>query len=39
MDGEKIIDALLNKEPIYYTSNNIDEIIKEKELVESKWNY
>mgnify|MGYP007102040928 CR=1 FL=1 len=36
MDFEKIVDAILNKEPVFYVSNNIDEIRKEKEIIKSK---
>ena len=36
MDFEKLVYAILNKEPIFYVSNNIDEIRKEKEIIESK---
>ena len=36
MDFEKLVYAVLDKEPIFYSSNNIDEIRKEKEIIESK---
>ncbi len=36
MNFEKIVDAILNKEPIFYVSNNIDEIKKEKEIIDAK---
>ncbi len=36
MDFEKLVYAILNKEPIFYVSNNIDEIRKEKEIIENK---
>ncbi len=36
MDFEKLVYAVLNKEPLFYVSNNIDEIMKEKEIIKSK---
>lgn len=36
MDFEKLVYAILNKEAIFYASNNVDEIKKEKEIIESK---
>ncbi len=35
MDLEKLVDAILNKEPIFYISNNIEEIKKEQEVLKS----